>query len=74
MKSYVGIPISMGIVAMSKGLGQTLEYSIIHVVSDGVYRCRPTIPLMYSVSSHLLHVVRLNPDPANGPVDNLLPS
>ena len=43
-----------------------LEYSSIHVVRDGTYRCRPLIPLNDGV--------RLDPNPANGSVDNLLPS
>ena len=63
----MGIPIPMRIVAMSKRLGQTLENSTIHAVRDGAYRRRPTIPLLNSVPFHLTHVVRLNPDPANGP-------
>jgi hypothetical protein len=58
---------------MSKGLGQAFENSTIHAVRDGAYRCRPTIPLLNSVPLHLIHVVRLDSDPANGPVDNLLP-
>ena len=68
----MGIPIPMRIVAMSKRLGQALENSTIQAVRDGAYRRRPTIPLLNSVPFHLTHVVRLNPDPANGPVDNLL--
>jgi len=58
---------------MSKGLGKALEYSTIHVVRNGTYRCRPPIPLNDSVLAHLLHDVRLDPNPANGSVNSLLP-
>jgi len=58
---------------MRKRLGQGPENSSIHAMRDGAYRSRPIIPLLDSVPLHLSHVVRLNMDPTNRPVDNLLP-
>jgi len=58
---------------MSKGLGQGSENSRIHAMRDGVYRSRPTIPLLNSAPLHLSHVVGLDPDSTNRPVNNLLP-
>jgi len=60
----------MFIIAVGEGLGQALQYSTIQVASTRL----PATPLMDSISTHLLHVVRLDSDPANGVVDHLLPS
>ena len=66
-------PVPMRIVAISKGLGQGPENSKTRAVRDGAYCSRPTIPLLDSVPLHLRHVVRLDPDPTNRPINNLLP-
>ena len=57
---------------MGKGLRQTLEYPTIRVARNGTYRCRTPIPLNDGVPAYLIHVIRLDPDPANGPVYKLV--
>ena len=59
---------------MSKRLEQTRQDTLVQVAGDGTYSRCPATPLKNSIQAYLLHIVRLNPDHANGVVDNLLPS
>jgi hypothetical protein len=74
LKGYVGIWISMWVFAMSERLVQAPQDALIQVAWNGTYgRCSAT-PLMNSIPAYLLHIVQLDPDPANGVVNHLLPS
>ena len=64
----------MWVVAMSERLGQALQDALIQVAGNGAYGRCSTTPLMKSIPAHLFHIVRLDPDPANGVVNHLLPS
>jgi hypothetical protein len=64
----------MWIIAMIERLGQALKDPTIQVARNRAYGRRTAAPLMDSILTHLLHVVRLYPDPANGVVDPLLSS
>ena len=68
----IGIP--MWIIAMDERLGQALKDATIQVARNGAYGRRPTTQLMDSIATHLLHIIRLDPDSANGVVDHLLPT
>ena len=54
---------------MSERLGQTRQNTFVMVAGNGTDSLRPATPLKNSIQAYLLHIVRLNLDPAIRLVD-----